>query len=90
MNDALAPARPKAIEITIPSDGWSIQVDHNPPIRFEGIIVTFDMDEERHSIEVVSKRVAELILSGFGGADLIIFGDQLERHTIDPDTGAVA
>jgi hypothetical protein len=90
MNDAIGPAGPKAIRITIPSDGWSIQVDVNPPIPFDGILVNFDVDEGRHKFDVVSQRVAELVLSGFGPSDLIIFGDQIERRTIDPDTGAVA
>ncbi len=61
----------------------------NSPLPFDGIIVTFDVDEQRHQFEVVSQRVAELILSGFGDADLIIFGDQIERYTIDPSTGEV-
>lgn len=89
MNDAITPAGPKAIRITLPSDGWSIQVDDNLPIQFDGIIVTFDVDEQQHTIEAVSHRVAELVLSGFGATDLIIFGDQIERHSIDPDTGTV-
>jgi hypothetical protein len=49
MNEAIPLAGPKAIRITIPSDGWQIQVEHNPPIPFEGIVVNFDVDEERHS-----------------------------------------
>jgi hypothetical protein len=89
MNEAIEPAGPKAIQITIPPDGWSIQVANNPPIAFNGIVGTFDVDEERQTNEVVSQRVAELILSGFGSADLVIYGDQIEPRTIDPNTGAV-
>jgi len=63
--------------------------DRNPPIPFEGIVVKFDVDEERHTLEMVSTRIAELVLSGFGADDIIIFGDQIERHAIDPDTGRV-
>ena len=62
MNEAITPAGPKAIRIAIPSEGWSIQVDNHPPIRFDGIIVSFDVDEERYTIEAVSQRVAELVL----------------------------
>ena len=89
MREAIAPVAPKAIRIEIPSEGWHIQVDQNPPIPFEGIVVHFDVDEERLYIDTTSKRIAELVLSGFGASDIIIFGDQIERHSIDPDTGAV-
>ena len=89
MNDAIAPAGPQVISIAIPADGWEIQVNQNAPIPFTGIIVNFDVDEGRHSIEFTSQRIAELVLSGFGASDIIIFGDQLERHSIDPNTGAV-
>jgi hypothetical protein len=89
MNDAISQAGPKAIRIVVPAEGWQIQINQNPPIPFEEIVVTFDVDEERHAIEVASKRIAELVLSGFGTADIVIFGDQIERHSIDPETGAV-
>jgi hypothetical protein len=90
MNDAIAPTGPKAIRIEIPADGWQVQIGRNDPIPFDGIVVTFDVDEDRHSVEITSNRIAELVLSGFGGSDIIIFGDQIERRSIDPDTGAVA
>src|SRR5262249_11366136 len=76
MNDAIAPAGPKVIRIAMPADGWEIQVNQNAPIPFKGIVVNFHVDEERHSIEVTSQRIAELVLSGFGASDIIIFGDQ--------------
>lgn len=89
MNDAIKPAGPMAIRIAIPADGWAIQVDQNPPIPFKGIVVEFDVDEEKHTVEIASQRIAELILSGFGKDDIIIFGDQIERHSIDPVSGTV-
>lgn len=43
-----------------------------------------------HEREItVNAGVAGLILSGFGDADIIIFGDQLERRKINPETGEV-
>lgn len=89
MNDAIKPAGPKAIRIAIPADGWEIQVDGNLPIPFKGIVVEFDVDEEKHTFEIASQRIAELIISGFGANDIIIFGDQIEGRTIDPDSGSV-
>ena len=47
------------------------------------------MDEQIHQIKITSDRIAELILSGFGENDIIIFGDQLEGRKIDPETGAI-
>ncbi|WP_185975151.1 restriction endonuclease [Mesorhizobium sp. WSM4310] len=89
MNDAIEPAGPKALQIKVPSDGWLVQVAQNAPIPFDGIVVDFDVDEEQYAFEVVSNRVAELILTTFGTDDIIIFGDQIEGHAIDPDTGAL-
>lgn len=89
MNEAIPAAGPKTIEIMIPPDNWRIQIDGNPPMPFDGITVRFDVDEERHTTEVVSDRVAELILTGFGQEDIIIYGDDIERRAIDPDTGEV-
>jgi hypothetical protein len=89
MNDAIKPAGPRAIQITVPSDGRQIQVDQNLPIPFRGLVVNFDVDEETHTLEVTSERVAELILSGMGNGDMIIFGDRIERRSIDPLSGAV-
>ncbi len=52
--------------------------------------VTFDVHEQTLTSEIVSERVAELILSGFAGKDLIIFGDQIERYAVDPETGTAS
>ncbi len=49
--------------------------------------VTFTVDELIITREITSDRVAELILNGFGDKDLIIFGDQIESYSINPDTG---
>jgi hypothetical protein len=89
MNEATPPAGTNAIEIVIPPDNWLIQISTNPPIPFDGIAVKFDVDEERHTAEVISDRVAELLLTGFGQDDIIIYWDEIERRSIDPDTGEV-
>jgi len=64
-------------------------VESGPYIEFTGIVVDVRQEEEEETLEVASKRVAELILSGFRDADLVIFGDQLERYEIDPSSGRV-
>jgi hypothetical protein len=40
-------------------------------------------------ITATSNRIAELIAEGLGDDDIFIFGDQLERRKIDPDTGEI-
>jgi hypothetical protein len=89
MNDAIPPAGPTIVEAIIPPDDWLIQIGANPALPFDGIKVKFEVDEERHTSEIVSDRVAELILAGFGEDDIIIYGDQIERRSIDADTGEV-
>jgi len=76
-------------KLAMPPNGWRLQVESGPYIEFTGIVVDVRQEEEEETLEVASKRVAELILSGFRDADLVIFGDQLERYEIDPSSGRV-
>lgn len=76
-------------DVTVSPDGWTLQVEHGPLIAFDAIVISFEMDEQSHQIQITSDRIAELILSGFGSADIIIFGDQLERRRIDTETGEI-
>lgn len=66
-------------------EGWSIQVGTNPPIPFDHIDLRYNYAKASETLEVTSKRVAELLVSGFGGADIIIYGDELERRQISDD-----
>jgi hypothetical protein len=79
----------KRHDVTVPPDGWALQVERGPLIAFDAIVISFEMDERRHQIQITSDRIAELILSGFGAADIIIFDDQLERRKIDTETGEI-
>lgn len=90
MREAIAARRDaQRHDVAVPPDGWAIQVEHGPLIAFDAITISFDMNEHKHQIQITSDRIAELILSGFGGADIIIFGDQLERRKIDTVTGEI-
>lgn len=75
--------------LAMPSNGWRLQVGGRTFVDFKGIIVDVRQEQEEEVLEVVSSRVAELILSGFADADLIIFGDQLEKYKIDVGSGNV-
>jgi hypothetical protein len=73
----------------IKNDGWQIEITGYSPVDFASLHVSFDTHQVPTEFMVESKRIAELIVSGISGADIIIFGDQLERRQIDPDSGEV-
>jgi hypothetical protein len=76
-------------EIITPADGRNLQVEKGPLISFDSITTMFDVDTLTIPITVTSNRVAELIVKGLGDDDIFIFGDQLERRKIDPETGEI-
>ncbi|MEA2840995.1 MAG: hypothetical protein QOF41_2325 [Methylobacteriaceae bacterium] len=78
------------LTIKVPSNGWEIAISGEAPISFDYAEITYDITRIEQESVVTSRRVAELILSGFGDADVIVFGDQLETRKIDPDTGEVS
>jgi hypothetical protein len=63
--------------VRVANDGWKIEIRGTPPLSFDLVDIAFDVLKHEREIVVTSRRVAELILSGFGDADIIIFGDQL-------------
>lgn len=76
-------------EIRTEPDGWSLQVEDGPLISFDEIVTTFEVDTQTIPIEITSDRIAELMVTGLQEDDIIIFGDQLERRKIDPETGEI-
>jgi hypothetical protein len=76
-------------EVKTPSDGWSLQVESGPLISFDYIITTYDVDTQSIPINVTSDRIAELVVTGLGEDDIIIFGDQIERRKIDATSGEI-
>lgn len=75
--------------LAMPANGWKLQVESGSFIDFKGIVLDVREEQEEETLEIVSNRVAELILSGFADTDLIIFGDQLETYKIDAGSGEV-
>lgn len=74
-------------EVRTPSVGWSLQLENGPLISYDGIVTTYDIDIKSIPIKVAP--IAELIVSGLGDDDIIIFSDQLKRQKIDPTTGEI-
>ena len=87
---AIPQATTLSVSIIIPPEGWRIQVEQNDPIDFVEVVVKFDIDKVHHTFEYNADRIAELILSGFGSKDLIVFGDQIDKLSIDPITGVAS
>jgi hypothetical protein len=63
--------------VRVANDGWKVEIRGTPLLSFNHIDIAFDVHKHEREIVVTSGRVAELILSGFGDADIVIFGDQL-------------
>jgi hypothetical protein len=76
-------------EVRTQPNCWALQIENDPPIPFDMIVTSYDIDTEVIPITVTSDRIAELLLAGFGDDDIIIFGDQIERRQIDPETGEI-
>jgi hypothetical protein len=70
-------------------DGWSLQVENGPLIAFDLITTTFEVELLKSQLNVTSDRIAEMILSGLGAHDILIFDDQLQGRKIDADTGEI-
>ena len=75
--------------LAMPANGWKLQVESGSFIDFKGIILDVRKEQEEDTLEIVSSRVAELILSDFADTDLVIFADQLETYKIDAESGEV-
>jgi hypothetical protein len=80
---------PHKASVRVLSQGWKIQIKEAPPIAFDHVDISFDIRQNEMTLDVISNRIAELLLSGFGDHDLIIFGDQLGGRKIDPINGKV-
>jgi hypothetical protein len=76
-------------EVVTPPEGWSLQVADGPLVQFDYMKTSFDEHTLTVPIRVTSDRIAELLLTGLGDDDIIIFGDQLERRKIDPESGEI-
>jgi hypothetical protein len=77
--------------IPINLEGCHVIVKENYQFPINAVQITFDDEVFEQQLEFYSKRIAELILNILedGREDLIIFGDDLERFQIDPETHEV-
>jgi hypothetical protein len=78
------PQSPTQHVVNVDPKIWKIQVGARAPhafTLFKCTMRTFPITTNQMTIG--PKSIAELILSGFGGSDMIIFADQLQRAKID-------
>lgn len=75
------------LPFNVPVHDHFVQVGNGKTYPVRAIRGEFEVMIDTRSFDVTSKRIAELLLKGFGADDLIIFDDQLKGFTINPDTG---
>lgn len=80
---------PGPVVLKIPLSGTAIEVGSRGGAPIEGIELEFEVIHENEDIEIVSKKVARLLLEGFGDKDLIVFEDDLIGLSIDEGTGEI-
>jgi hypothetical protein len=81
---------PGHIDLDVPVNGWTIEIENRGRIPIGKLKLSFDIVHFDYSMELASKKVAELILQGLKEDDLIIFDEDLKRYTINSETGEVA
>jgi hypothetical protein len=78
------------VKYNIPVDGGSIEIDGRGEIPIGGLTIDFDIIHKDFFHEMVSDKVATLILEPLGVNDDIVFcGEDIERYKIDPESGEV-
>ena len=64
MNEAInLQERQETISILIPAESWKLQVGDNDPIKLDHVKVDFAVSRSTESLEIASRRIAELLLS---------------------------
>lgn len=81
---------PGPVDLRVPLPGSTLEVENRGGIQIDGLILTFDVVHHSESMEVVSNKIAQLILEGFKGKDIVIFDEQLQRLSIDEETGEIS
>ena len=80
---------PGSATIDVPLEGSSIQVDKCPAVPLAQMTIRFEVVHEEREILVGANILAELLVSGCGDSDLVVFDDELRRYRIDSVSGHV-
>jgi hypothetical protein len=77
----------KDVDLPVDPAEWQIQIGDRGLHQFNTLVIKITVFAIfNHEINVTSNRLAELILKGFAGNDIIIFADQLAGVKFEPLT----
>lgn len=80
---------PGPVDLRVPLPNSTIEVESRGGITIEGLILTFQVVHHSEVLNVMSDKIAQLLLEGFNGKDIVIFDEQLQRLSIDETTGEI-
>jgi|LauGreDrversion4_2_1035121.scaffolds.fasta_scaffold02181_15 hypothetical protein len=70
-------------------DSCTLEVANRGGLPILGLIIDFEVFQNTEIQEIVSDKIAELIISGFAENDIIIFDQDILKYDIDSDTGEI-
>ncbi|MCP4215830.1 MAG: hypothetical protein GY765_14350, partial [bacterium] len=70
-------------------ENTTIEIDNATKFDLHGVTLIFEEIQISDKLEISTDRVAQLIVNGFGDADIIVFEDELQELLIDSETGEV-
>lgn len=77
------------VELKHKLDNTTIEVANRGGIPIVGLILRFEVVHDTEIHEIVSDKVAELILEGFSDREVIIFDQDIQKYDINEDTGEI-
>lgn len=78
-----------SVELKHKLDNTTIEVANRGGVPIVGLILRFDVVHDTEINEIVSDKIAELILEGFSDTEVIIFDQDIKKYDIDEDTGEI-
>lgn len=84
LNDRPA-TEPGTYEKEIPLAGASLEVENRGGVPLSSIVLVYEAVETEAVVVRWANRIAALILTGFGDANLVIFEDEIRKFTIAED-----
>jgi hypothetical protein len=78
-----------AVELKHKLDNTTIEVANRGGVPIIGLILRFEVVHDTEIHEIVSDKIAELILEGFTDNEVIIFDQDIKKYDIDENTGEI-
>jgi len=77
------------VELKHKLDNTTIEVANRGGVPIVGLILRFEVVHDTEIQEIVSDKIAELILEGFSDTEVIIFDQDIQKYDINEDTGEI-